>query len=98
MQIQKLCGLFALSAGLSIAVVTGPAQIAGYLDLSIGKAAAQSCHPSYEGACVPNVSSDVDCASGRGNGPYYVVGPVRVVGRDVYGLDRDKDGIGCENG
>ncbi|MEJ6640456.1 MAG: excalibur calcium-binding domain-containing protein [Octadecabacter sp.] len=23
-------------------------------------------------------------------------GPVRVIGRDVYRLDRDKDGIGCE--
>lgn len=53
------------------------------------------CHPSYSGACVP-IASDVDCAGGSGNGPAYVRGPVRVIGRDVYGLDRDKDGIGCE--
>ena len=55
------------------------------------------CHPSYVGACVPR-ASDVDCASGSGNGPAYVRGPVRVVGTDVYGLDRDNDGIGCQNG
>lgn len=58
-------------------------------------AAAKDCHPSYEGACVP-IASDVDCAGGSGNGPAYVRGPVRVVGPDVYGLDRDGDGIGCE--
>ena len=57
---------------------------------------AQSCHPSYEGECVP-ITSDADCASGSGNGPAYVRGPVRVVGPDEYGLDRDGDGVGCEN-
>jgi len=57
--------------------------------------AAEDCHPNYEGACVP-IASDVDCAGGSGNGPAYVKGPVRVVGPDVYGLDRDGDGIGCE--
>ncbi|MFU1479137.1 hypothetical protein ACM25N_16045 [Roseovarius sp. C7] len=60
-------------------------------------AAAAECDPNYTGACVP-IASDVDCASGSGNGPAYVRGPVRVVGRDIYGLDRDNDGIGCENG
>jgi micrococcal nuclease len=59
---------------------------------------APDCHPSYEGACVPNGVSDVDCAGGSGNGPYYVQGPVRVVGPDVYDLDgNDNDGIGCES-
>lgn len=53
------------------------------------------CDPNYEGACVP-IASDVDCASGSGDGPAYVTGPVRVVGRDIYGLDRDGDGIGCD--
>jgi hypothetical protein len=56
---------------------------------------AQACHPSYEGECVP-ITSDADCASGSGNGPAYVYGPVRVVGPDDYGLDRDGDGIACE--
>jgi hypothetical protein len=31
-----------------------------------------------------------------GNGPSDVTGPVRVAGTDVYGLDADKDGLGCE--
>lgn len=58
-------------------------------------AAQEECHPSYEGPCVP-IASDVDCAGGSGNGPAYVTGPVRVVGPDVYGLDRDGDGVACE--
>ncbi|MEU4321141.1 hypothetical protein ACFV24_12125 [Nocardia fluminea] len=43
------------------------------------------------------IDSDVDCASGSGNGPAYT-GRVRVVGPDVYDLDRDDDGIGCDRG
>ena len=54
----------------------------------------EECDPNYD-PCVP-VASDVDCAGGRGNGPEYVYGPVTVIGKDVYGLDRDHDGIGCE--
>jgi hypothetical protein len=53
------------------------------------------CDPNYEGACVP-VASDVDCASGSGNGPAYVDGPVYVVGSDIYELDRDGDGVACD--
>ena len=37
-----------------------------------------------------------DCAGGSGNGPAYVQGPVRVIVSDVYDLDRDGDGVGCE--
>lgn len=57
--------------------------------------AQDGCDPNYADACVP-IASDVDCAGGSGNGPAYVQGPVRVVGTDIYGLDRDGDGIGCE--
>lgn len=52
------------------------------------------CDPNYT-PCVP-IDSDVDCAGGSGNGPSYVVGPVTVIGRDIYGLDRDSNGVGCE--
>ena len=52
------------------------------------------CDSNYDG-CVP-IASDVDCEGGSGNGPAYVSGPVRVTGTDRYGLDNDKDGIGCE--
>lgn len=55
---------------------------------------ANDCDPNYSG-CVP-IDSDVDCAGGSGNGPSYVSGPVRVIGSDIYGLDRDDDGYGCE--
>lgn len=55
-----------------------------------------NCDPNYV-ECVPK-DSDVDCAGGSGNGPSYVAGPVHVKpgGSDVYGLDGDGDGIGCE--
>jgi hypothetical protein len=53
------------------------------------------CDPNYGRVCVP-VASDVDCAGGSGNGPDYVMGPVEIIGDDIYGLDRDGDGIACE--
>lgn len=53
------------------------------------------CDPNYSGACVP-IASDVDCAGGSGNGPAYVQGPVRVIGTDIYDLDRDGDGVACD--
>jgi resuscitation-promoting factor RpfB len=53
------------------------------------------CDPNYSG-CVP-IAEDVDCAGGTGNGPAYVQGPVRVIGEDIYDLDNDNDGIGCES-
>lgn len=52
------------------------------------------CDPNYS-PCVP-IASDVDCAGGRGNGPAYVSGPVRVIGSDIYDLDRDGDGTACD--
>ena len=55
---------------------------------------ASQCDPNYS-ECVP-IASDVDCAGGRGNGPAYVKGPVKVIGKDIYKLDGDHDGIGCE--
>ena len=57
-------------------------------------AIATQCDPNYSG-CVP-IATDVDCAGGKGNGPAYVKGPVKVIGKDIYGLDQDRDGIGCE--
>ena len=52
------------------------------------------CDPNYSG-CVP-IASDVDCAGGSGDGPVYVRGPVRVTGSDIYDLDADGDGWGCD--
>lgn len=55
--------------------------------------ASSKCDPNYT-PCVP-IASDVDCAGGGGNGPAFVTGPVKVIGTDIYNLDADGDGIGC---
>ncbi|MGY0233189.1 G5 domain-containing protein [Longispora urticae] len=62
---------------------------------SVGTRSAPTCDPNYSGPCVP-IASDVDCAGGKGNGPAYVRGPVYVIGTDIYDLDGDDDGVGCE--
>jgi uncharacterized protein YkwD len=46
------------------------------------------CNPNYT-PCVANSTYDLDCADIREQ--------VRVIGQDVYGLDADGDGIGCES-
>jgi resuscitation-promoting factor RpfB len=69
--------------------------IAIFLSAGASTAWADECDSNYAQACVP-IASDVDCASGSGNGPEYVAGPVLVVGTDIYDLDRDGDGIACE--
>ena len=82
-------GVLAIALGLS------GASLGLIPSVAAQQASAPGCDPNYSGACVP-IASDVDCAGGSGNGPAYVAGPVRVVGRDIYGLDRDGDGIGCD--
>lgn len=77
-----------LSSIVYVTIKPKPASTGG------GGGGGGGCNPNYT-PCVPN-ASDVDCAGGSGNGPAYVQGPVRVVGTDVYGLDSDHDGIGCE--
>lgn len=47
-----------------------------------------NCDPNYEGYCVPIVNYDLNCSD--------ISGPVRVVGTDIHGFDRDRDGVGCE--
>ena len=57
------------------------------------------CHPSYEGVCLDPNASDYDCLGDTGDGPLYASGPFRVVGPDVFGLDRDGNRIlGGETG
>jgi hypothetical protein len=63
--------------------------------VAVGTKRSSGCDPNYSGACVP-IAGDVDCAGGGGNGPAYVTGPVRVVGDDIYRLDRDGDGVACD--
>ena len=57
---------------------------------------AQACDPSYVGECLKDGIGDYDCAGGSGDGPNYVYSEVTVVGPDVFGLDANGNGIGCE--
>jgi hypothetical protein len=77
---------------ISTAVTREPVTEVVAVGTKVGNA---GCDPNYSGACVP-IASDVDCAGGSGNGPAYVQGPVRVVGTDIYDLDRDGDRIACD--
>ena len=72
-----------------------PANVSDSVAPIIEESSGLRCHLSYSGRCLDPDASDYDCAGGSGNGPYYT-GKVRVVGPDVFGLDRDKDGWGCE--
>jgi hypothetical protein len=62
---------------------------------SVSAATTRKCHPSYKLKCLDPRASDYDCIGGNGNGPKYT-GLVKVVGRDVFRLDSDHDGWGCE--
>lgn len=55
------------------------------------------CTPGYS-PCIPP-GGDVDCAGGSGDGPRYVEGPVYVdhTSDDIYDLDRDGNGVGCQS-
>jgi hypothetical protein len=79
------------TATVTAAPTTRPPPTVAFL----APAPVSDCDPNYAGACVP-IASDVDCAGGSGNGPAYVDGPVNVVGSDIYGLDRDGNGVGCD--
>lgn len=58
--------------------------------------AGPDCTPGYD-PCLPDYGDDYDCAGGIGDGPYYS-GKVNVQrGMDIYGLDRDETGLGCES-
>jgi hypothetical protein len=83
----------AAQAAAAAAAKAAPAPAPKYV-APAAPAAPSGCDSNYSG-CVP-IASDVDCAGGSGNGPAYVQGPVRVIGTDIYGLDSDKDGVGCE--
>lgn len=52
--------------------------------------AKQECDPNYTGACIqPYSKGDVDCGEIRDRN-------FRSIGSDPHRLDRDKDGIACE--
>lgn len=61
-----------------------------------GGGGGSGCDPNYSGACLDPNSYDYDCAGGSGDGPDYT-GRVEVVGDDHFDLDRDGDGVGCDD-
>jgi hypothetical protein len=58
------------------------------------QAPAKKCTPGYK-PCLPP-ASDYDCIGGSGDGPKYT-SRVVITGRDIYRLDTDGDGIGCDD-
>jgi endonuclease YncB( thermonuclease family) len=68
-------------------VSTGPVSaspVAQHLVSSPGR----GCNPNYT-PCIPNSARDLNCTDIRKE--------VHVIGRDVYDLDSDGDGYGCES-
>ena len=58
--------------------------------------AGPDCTLGYD-PCLPDYGADYDCAGGPGDGPHYS-GKVNVQrGMDIYDLDRDETGLGCES-
>jgi hypothetical protein len=53
------------------------------------------CNANYSGLCLP-IDDDVDCLPGDGDGPWFIDKTVVVMGEDVFALDDDDDGLGCE--
>lgn len=84
-----------LSETITVAAIDEVTSIGTYVAPPPPPPVENNCDSNYADACVP-IASDVDCAGGSGNGPAYVDGIVRVVGSDVYDLDRDGDGYGCD--
>lgn len=72
-----------LSTGTSIKPV--PSQ-------SSPAAATGNCDPNYD-QCVPITAYDLDCPDIYNLG----MSRIRVIGKDIHKLDRDRDGIACES-
>ena len=56
----------------------------------------KNCDPAYPDQCLQDGIGDWDCAEGSGNGPHYVEGPLTVRPPDPFDLDRNHNGVGCE--
>jgi hypothetical protein len=92
-----ICGDLGYTSGCPrpapVKKVTTPPVVKKAAPTSVKKPVA-TCNPNYSGCLKPG-AVDYDCKGGSGDGPYYT-GKVKVIGYDQYGLDRDKDGWGCE--
>lgn len=77
-------------------VNTENAVLAGVAIVATGAAVVAACSGGGCAGGSTSSSGDYDCWGGGGDGPYYVRGPFRLTGPDIYDLDRDGDGIACE--
>jgi hypothetical protein len=73
-----------------------PVPVVAQADPAPDSTSGSDCDPNYAGACLDPTASDYDCEGGSGDGPEYT-GTVTVVGDDHFDLDRDGDGVGCQN-
>ena len=80
---------------LPLLLLVALASFAAWQSAASARSAKLRCHPSYKLKCLKPNAYDYDCIGGGGNGPLYT-GLVKVVGRDVFRLDADHDGWGCE--
>lgn len=71
----------------------GPIPDVGPPDPPYGPLAPPDCTLGYS-PCLPPLP-DYDCINGPGNGPGFT-GEVLVLGPDIYRLDGDGDGVGCD--
>lgn len=79
-----------LGSAVALVVVASPVSSASEHASLPG---AKKCTPGYR-PCLPP-ASDYDCLGGSGDGPRYT-GRVIITGRDIYRLDTDGDGVGCD--
>jgi uncharacterized protein YabE (DUF348 family) len=94
-QVTKIKGVEVSRVKTGEEVTTQPITQVTSIGTKVAVRTSSNCDPNYSGGCVP-IASDVDCGGGSGNGPAYFYGTATVVGYDIYGLDRDGDGIACE--
>ena len=86
-----------LGASKAMHAIRGGLAIASAFGIALGFAAALALYGEQvtEGDCDPNyvpcipIADDHDCSD--------IKVAVRVVGEDIYGLDRDGNGVGCES-
>jgi hypothetical protein len=94
-----------LAIGLGVIGVLVVSESFGGTGTAVVEAQQPNCSTAYQGGmdrdrggCIRADVGDYDCAGGTGNGPNFAVGPVTVVGTDVFELDSDNDRVGCEEG
>src|SRR5262249_31843420 len=73
-----------------------PINNSGSSSTAGSKSAGDNCQPDYYGACLKPDSLGYSCEGSGGPGPDFIKGPVYLTGKnDPFELDRDGDGIGC---